>query len=1027
MATAKTITAFKYRTEVIADIAKHTSEFKKADETVEKYGKTIQKVAKDTSKAFDGAAVGRKFGSDVGTSAVAALGNSFNLSTLGSIIGTAIGPGIGTAVGSSIGSALDTALGKAMGPVLDTIKKGIDLNELLEQTQIEFTTFAGSEKEAKAYLADLLKMSTDLGILPAVLIDSSEKTYDLTSNLKLTRTILKAAADQAADFGGKVETFQAIADTLGLIAEKGDLAGRELNKLYKLGIDAKKRLAEATGLTEKDIGKMIAQGRVRGDVAARLIAESIEREKGGYAQRQAMTSTAGARHRFEALSQVSAAEGTQNATHTLGDFYRTANDVLSSPQAQQFVKFLDEKTGSLINMVEKASRAGINVSMGVGAGLTSPESLQSLGASLRSFGDFTENTFKDIFEIKSPSERMAREIGVPLGQGIAQGIILGFVASAPDISLRERLEKLIDRPNFMAFVKALASQGFEGGDFTTGYGGSKIDPSKGLAGVPGRRGPSGKMTHAFGIGQFQPGTYRNAAQALGMDPNDLSPKAQLMVEAYLLHKLGVLDHVINGEFEKAISARGMVGTWTSLPGGKEAHGNTVAKFMSRLAGQQGMSMPTGAAAPSGELSDVAAWKGAFDSLTPEDRAQMHQLGTTIKETMDRIAGIDVEIRAAEKELQGARPGAGQPHGGQAEYNAAFTLQRLKETRDTLLASLQQLNQENQQLIQIAVTNYRTATRQAQEEIDQRRRDEIAFQPPPLNPDIPAARPLAELFQDLGVVLPDLASQVVSLETGLQQWATTTSVLTLGMPPLTKEMLDFGQSARAEFALTNEVLRQNQAELLKSIEMRSQLAAAIGQAGGMLPQQQVGKKRGIFSKILGIAAPFLSFIPGVGPMLSHLAGMASAGLAGNWAGVAGGLAQGLQPGGVFAGSGGGGSSGGGPGTIVGMGNGAPGHTTIRRAFGGPVYRGRQYIVGEHRAELFEPRTDGWIHPRADGHAPGGGSDPAMAAMLERLHGVLARMESMKPHDVVRIGARGYIAAMGQDAGLIRLSAQRHRLA
>lgn len=161
-------------------------------------------------------------------------------------------------------------------------------------------------------------------------------------------------------------------------------------------------------------------------------------------------------------------------------------------------------------------------------------------------------------------------------------------------------------------------------------------------------------------------------------------------------------------------------------------------------------------------------------------------------------------------------------------------------------------------------------------------------------------------------------------------------------------------------------------------------------------------------------------------------MASAGLAGNWAGVATGLAGGLQPGGVFRSSGGGGSAGG-PGTILGGGSGTTGHSTIgHRAMGGSVRRGQPYVVGEQRPELFIPNSDGWIHPRV-GAQGGGGMHPEMVSVMQEIRDVLrenrdglASLRSFPMDHVVMKGARGLIKAYDQDASLIRLSAQRHRL-
>lgn len=293
-----------------------------------------------------------------------------------------------------------------------------------------------------------------------------------------------------------------------------------------------------------------------------------------------------------------------------------------------------------------------------------------------------------------------------------------------------------------------------------------------------------------------------------------------------------------------------------------------------------------------------------------------------------------------------------------------------------------------------------------------------------NPEIPKVA--LKVYEDLAPAVAELNYQLVPLDAAMKQWASTTAVTALGMPPLTEAEKRVGDAGID----LKESLKQLEAQFgfvgIAGEDLIGKLAGAVGQAAGFLPQQQVGKKRGLFSKILGFAAPFLSFIPGFGPIASQIAGMASNALAGNWSGVASGLAGGLQPGGVFRSSGGGGASTTTWGNI---------HLTPPgRAAGGPVRRGRGYIVGEERPELFVPNSDGWIHPRVG--ARSGGADAVTTqlvaaldrhnAALERQNTILGRLEGVRPHDIVRMGARGYIDAMDQDAGLIRLSAQRHRL-
>lgn len=221
------------------------------------------------------------------------------------------------------------------------------------------------------------------------------------------------------------------------------------------------------------------------------------------------------------------------------------------------------------------------------------------------------------------------------------------------------------------------------------------------------------------------------------------------------------------------------------------------------------------------------------------------------------------------------------------------------------------------------------------------------------------------------------------------------------------------------------------QLAKSAESTGEkLLGMIGGLAGMLPGggQQTGK-RGFFSKMLGFAAPFLNFIPGVGPILSTLAGMGSAALAGDWGGVLTGAVSGLSPGGAFRGTGGGGRaplptsdhSG-----LNGVSLMPPGGSLPGRASGGPVQRGRAYMVGEYRTEVFEPDEDGFIHPsvesyrRSRGGMSGGGrgASGGWGAMIERLlraveenSATLSGIRSMPADHVLMVGGK---SAAGQRA-------------
>jgi muramidase (phage lysozyme) len=248
-----------------------------------------------------------------------------------------------------------------------------------------------------------------------------------------------------------------------------------------------------------------------------------------------------------------------------------------------------------------------------------------------------------------------------------------------------------------------------------------------------------------------------------------------------------------------------------------------------------------------------------------------------------------------------------------------------------------------------------------------------------------------------------------------------SVTMKSLTPLEQQRLAEIERTKTAIALTKESQKASREQLIRGQDILGMLGGAVGQIAGMMPQQTVGKKRGLFSKILGIAAPFLNFIPGVGPILSTIAGAASAGLGGNWGGVVSSVAGGLASGGAFN-----------PlrddkhvdtgaiaSTATPMATSIDLKPLIPRAGGGPVYRGARYVVGERGAETFTPAADGFITP----HGGGGGLLEAAA----ELRAAVSHLNSMPASHVVMRGAHGLVRAMDADAGLIRLVSQRQRLA
>jgi tape measure domain-containing protein len=281
--------------------------------------------------------------------------------------------------------------------------------------------------------------------------------------------------------------------------------------------------------------------------------------------------------------------------------------------------------------------------------------------------------------------------------------------------------------------------------------------------------------------------------------------------------------------------------------------------------------------------------------------------------------------------------------------------------------------------------------------------------PPAAPVMPAIAAAVETAIQGPAVVDIVASKEELIATD-EQAIKASQALTKSLaiiPKAIQPMVYLAENAEETIETTSEIAGTFYKSVVGSQSVLTQLAGMIGSVAGFAPQETVGKKRGLFSKILGIAAPFLSFIPGVGPILSTVAGMASSAVGGDWAGVTAAGAGALSPGGTFRR--GGSSTSGGKTTIDG------------RQFGGPVFAGSSYTVGEGGRETFIPSSNGWISPRG---AHGGGE---LVAAVAELRAAVQHLTTMPAHQVVMRGARGMVSAMDHDAGLIRLVSQRQRLA
>jgi hypothetical protein len=921
----KTIEAFKLRTELIVDATKGHAEYTKFEKRPAQLAEANKKAAKESDSAwsgffkgmskgqeqFQGGKIGKKFGEEFGTSAVTAITGSIgNIGqTIGALVGSGIAPGIGTAIGSTIGSGIDTALQKVSGPILAQISRGIELNKLLERSRVHFTTFVGDEKEAVAHLEDLKKLSGDTGLRMGVLVEGSQRLEEFTNKLDLSRLIMRAAADQSAKFYGDATVgFDEMSDALGRIVLRGEDVGKLMKKLESQGVHWKQYLAEGLGLTEKQVTALIKAGRIKGTGIATLTAQGIERHAGGFAQMMG-TVGPGVEQRADALMEIRAAEGTQKLTGGIGDAYTKFVQILDSPQAKKIVDFIDKMGGYVVNLTESAVTKAVSVGGGIAEGIMnfSPASMMQ---GFTKLGDTVESGLKSVFEIHSPSERSAREVGVPIGQGIGFGTAQGMMTYAQDHADE-------DAKRFIAMYAAAAIEAMK----RTGVPASVSLAQALVESGVGKSGLTRKANNFFGIKGSGP------AGSVVMRTREETKSGQ--------------SYYVNAPFRAYNNA-----TESFLDHARFLQGPRYRGALADAGDPKKYAQDIKRAGYATDVSYVQKLSGAIDKY---GLARFDVGGKPVDGTNPmpvRVVG-DLEGGASDVLRQAAANNR-----SNAGVGSRFLQNAIGAGVDTEAKGFVYTLDETGRAVTVAAGDFQS-----------------------------------------------FAKALVAVQGPLQALTTTTPMVTeIALRPLRPLIEGTSESARAAFATNADIQKKNRQLYIENASLGQQILGAFQSISGQIPGQQVGKKRSLFSKILGIAAPFLSFIPGVGPILSTIAGIAGNAVGGNYGAAVSGTAGGFQTGGVFRSGG------------VSVAKEIP-----HRAFGGPARAGQPYIVGERREELFVPNQNGWIHPSVPS---GGGLHPEHVALLDRLHSVLDRLESIRPGDVVAMGAHGLAEGLSRNATATR---------
>jgi tape measure domain-containing protein len=933
------------------------------------------------------------------------LGITQSLSGSGGLLGTIAG-------GNPITGLLSSAISGLTSVVTDSIKKGFEFRDQWDKASITLTTITGDAKQAKGQLESLFDLAVKRDYQFQDLVTVDERLQNIGFSAKESTEMIRGMTNAAAAIGGGIENLDKISSIFERMKDGDEVAGKALKTLEGMGLKVFPMLAEATGYSEKKLHEFAKSGRLNQDTVRNILVQGWNRQYGNLAEDRAKASLSAQSNASDQIKAKLAATALGPTNEMLVKRYAQFNDFLGGNVGQGLANSISAQSTFVVGAVDKMLDSLI------GAAQDYLPKIEATGAQVgESFKSGIGGKLVDGYLRYTPGGMITRGgMNLATGKPLTQGTLF---------------EKWGNNgtPHFAQGLQFLQSQQGKGTKQLSGEIEGIIEEASKETGVPVdlikamMHQESGGRIHAIsnkgarGPMQLMPGTARRYGVK-----NVFDPRQNIMGGARYMHDL--LD-MFHGNVPLALAGYNAGEGAVIKYGGKippyAETQNYVRSIMTRYG--QGGSIPVTGSHASGN-SPVSIVE-MYRSLSAEEKKTVQGFEELRKATMDKLAWAYSERDKLMSQ---------NPSGLSDQYQWAAQKKQNSTLINKLGSDLQVVNRDEQGFVQSSYAVHRA--------------QRIANATPVYVVNYGGTGEAGKSEDKSAELISSLTDKFLGRGVALDAVDTSASIITGAM---TKSLQSFIQNTD-ELGLAVEQYGVESKKAWDDTEVKNfhksvvdalDLSSAISGIGSLLPQQQVGKKRGFFGKLLGAAAPFLNFIPGVGPIASRLASIGSNALGGNWQGALTGV-LGIPKVDKFLSS-------------VGK--------PQKRAFGGPVRRGQTYIVGDGgREEVFEADHNGWIHPSVEafsrsrpaynpamflpgefgdggsygGRRGGGSLNARLIELLERSHALhdehraaiarhtsaLERFESMPAHEVVRTGLP---RAMAQDAGLIDDMGRRLRLA
>lgn len=355
--------------------------------------------------------------------------------------------GLAGAVSVAGGNMLTSILGGIASGMSEVTQQGIAYNRQIESSAVALKQLTGSAEAANKHLGDLEKLAIKTPFELQDLTNASLKLqafgYEAENVIKILPAISDAASIAAAGTGDYKGSIDGVILALGQMRAKGKASLEEINQLTERGIPAMDILAQKIGKSVAETTRLVSSGRARGDVASRLLVEGFSERYAGLGDQLSGTLAGKESNALDALKRQAgnaaretteayknaldqAISGAQSATVTgFAKEYdkRLAND------AQFFTDVIGGKTSAkeigaamLPTIKDTATELGTTLKSSLGAAWTSAGNfLNGIAAGVgASMGTKSAEGTKTALKIQSPSK-----VYIEFGEWVAEGFAIG--------------------------------------------------------------------------------------------------------------------------------------------------------------------------------------------------------------------------------------------------------------------------------------------------------------------------------------------------------------------------------------------------------------------------------------------------------------------------------------------------------------------------------------------------------------------------------------------------------------------------